>query len=350
MALNDELFDALTRHQIALGRLTRGTSAKLVQSLDKFDPAIARALASLNSSSTRRQVNEALAEVKRINNAAYDKIEKQLTTQMERLAVSEVKYQHGALKDATPREAFKQMNVKVPPAAATKALVRTEAVNGALLSEHVDGMRVGRYNRVRDAVRREMSQGGTEAAVEKGIRQAVIGTAAAGYQDGLLGLSRRSMDQVTKTVSNGTVTNARSTFFEQNDDIFDGVMWVSVLDDRTSAICQSLDGTVFPVDEGPRPPAHINCRSEVVPIVKDWEEMGLEDLGPGTREAMNGEVPETMTYDDWLRTQSAEVQNEILGPSRGEIFREGEVTLDKFVDNSGRLYSLDDLEKQGVLK
>ena len=47
------------------------------------------------------------------------------------------------------------------------------------------------------------------------------------------------------------------------------VLWVSVLDARTSDICINLDGSIFAIDEGPRPPAHFNCRSIVVPLFWD---------------------------------------------------------------------------------
>jgi SPP1 gp7 family putative phage head morphogenesis protein len=53
-----------------------------------------------------------------------------------------------------------------------------------------------------------------------------------------------------------------------------GVRWVSVLDSRASDICQGLAGQVFPAHDGPRPPAHFNCRSTVVPVFRSREMTG----------------------------------------------------------------------------
>lgn len=48
-----------------------------------------------------------------------------------------------------------------------------------------------------------------------------------------------------------------------------GVLWVSALDGRTSEICLSFSGKISPAHEGPRPPAHFNCRPTVVPFFRD---------------------------------------------------------------------------------
>jgi hypothetical protein len=122
-----------------------------------------------------------------------------------------------------------------------------------------------------------------------------------------------------------------------------------MLETNTCAQCAALDGTVFPVGEGPRPTLHPNCRCQMVPVMKDWEALGLEDLGPGTRESMDGEVPESLTYNEWLKGQPAAVQDDILGPTRGELFRKGGIHLERFVDDSGRKWTLDELEAQGIL-
>jgi hypothetical protein len=47
-----------------------------------------------------------------------------------------------------------------------------------------------------------------------------------------------------------------------------------------------------------------------------------------------------------LRGKPAEFQDEILGVTKGRLFREGGLTLDRFVDSKGREYSLDELRKR----
>jgi len=56
-----------------------------------------------------------------------------------------------------------------------------------------------------------------------------------------------------------------------------------------------------------------------------------------------GSTPSNVTYQDWIKRQPAKFQDEVLGPTRARLFREGGVPLDKFVDASGKQYNLDQL-------
>lgn len=346
--VNEDLFDKLVRHQIGLTRLGSQTASDLVDRLNTYDKEIVAIINRLDAHTSKTALNKALREIRKVNIKAYLRIEKDMKKALEELAIKEATYQTKALKEVTPAQAFKQMKPKLPTNKALKRMVIEQPVNGALLTEHINGMEMGRFTRIRDLLRREITTGGTDAAVSQAIRQGIVGSSATGYQDGLLGLSRRSLEQKTKTLNNGIAQASRSEFVATNDDIFDGEQWVSMLETNTCEQCASLDGTVFPVGEGPRPTLHPNCRCEMVPVVKDWEAMGLEDLGPGTRESMDGEVPETTTYNQWLRGQPASVQDEALGPTRGKLFRDNEITVDRFVDDNGRRITLDELEAQGL--
>jgi hypothetical protein len=102
---------------------------------------------------------------------------------------------------------------------------------------------------------------------------------------------------------------------------------------------------------------HFNCRSLRVPII-DGERLGtrpanaavrreLGDLrGPERRrlvETMVGRVPETQTYAEFLRNQSVAFQNEALGVTKAKLFRDGGLTLDRFVDPTGRELTIPEL-------
>ena len=133
-----------------------------------------------------------------------------------------------------------------------------------------------------------------------------------------------------------------------NADLIKGVRWVSTLDGRTSPICRARDGVIYDVDKGPRPPAHWNCRSTTVPVLRSWRELGIpaDEASPGTRASMDGQVPSDMTYQQWLKSKPAAFQDETLGKAKGRLFRSGGLTLDRFVNNKGREYTLDELRKR----
>ena len=58
---------------------------------------------------------------------------------------------------------------------------------------------------------------------------------------------------------------------------------------------------------------------------------------------MDGQVPQSLTYPKWLKQQSARVQDEALGPTRGRLFRQGKVTIDRFVDDQRQVISVKEL-------
>jgi hypothetical protein len=57
-------------------------------------------------------------------------------------------------------------------------------------------------------------------------------------------------------------------------------------------------------------------------------------MPPGTRASMDGQVPADLTYADWLKKQSAARQDEILGPTRGKLFRSG-MPMERFYNDQG---------------
>ena len=66
-------------------------------------------------------------------------------------------------------------------------------------------------------------------------------------------------------------------------------------------------------------------------------------MTPGQRASMNGEVPETVDYEQWLPDQSVEVQNKALGPVRAQLWRDGKLSLADMVDTDYQLINLKDL-------
>ena len=146
---------------------------------------------------------------------------------------------------------------------------------------------------------------------------------------------------------NHVSSQSREAVYSENESLVKGVQYVATLDTRTTDICADLDGQIFKVDEGPRPPQHINCRSTTVPVLRSWKELGidLKEAPPGTRASMNGQVAEGTTYGQWLKSQSTSTQNEALGPGRAKLFRSGAVSIHQFVDSTGRTLTLDELSR-----
>lgn len=92
-----------------------------------------------------------------------------------------------------------------------------------------------------------------------------------------------------------------------------------------------------------------NCRSRYVAVIKSFKELGLDaDIPASTRASMDGQVPDKTTYQEWLKKQSVARQNEVLGVTKAQLFRDGKLTLDKFVSPTGHVYTLDQLKERNA--
>ncbi len=159
------------------------------------------------------------------------------------------------------------------------------------------------------------------------IIQAIRGTKAARYTDGALNVVNRHAEAIVRTAVQHSASVARFETWKKNEDIIAGYRWVSTLDHRTSTICRSLDGEIFQVGKGPKPPVHIRCRSTTVAELASKYRF----LSKGrTRASQDGPVSANLTYYEWLKQQSPDFQDDVLGPTRAKLFREGGLTATKF--------------------
>lgn len=181
--------------------------------------------------------------------------------------------------------------------------------------------------RITNAIRLAAAQGQTTEQLVRRIR----GTRAVKYRDGLIEATRRDVTMMARTALQHIAVQSREATWEANAQVIRGVEWVSVLDSRTSPMCRGLDGQIFDRKKGPRPPIHVGCRSTVVPVLKGR----LRELQGGGTQFARGEdgptrVSANLDYYDWLKTQSAEFQDSVIGSKRGKLLREGGLSAERF--------------------
>lgn len=373
---NEELLDATVRHQIAVLRFSNRMAADAVKLLEASDRELVAMLQENLTEFQEARLNAMLIEIRRLRAAAIAAIDADVRPDLNGLSQVEATWEANAMAAAVPVEiAF---NTVAP---ATLRAVVASPINGIPLQGWWDRLAAADSQRIEQQLRLGILQGETNDQIVRRIR----GTKAANYSDGVLAITKRDAETVVRTAANHVSTGARQATWEANADIISGVRWVATLDGRTSAVCRSRDGEVYPIDKGPRPPAHPNCRSTVVPILageeivgdrptvrdgrtrrkreldftqeareeagaKEWSRMSAADRRAqvkARRDAWAAEniglTPSNVTYQDWIKRQPAKFQDEVLGPTRARLFRDGGVSLDKFVDASGRQYNLDQL-------
>lgn len=266
--------------------------------------------------------------------------------ELREFAKLEVEFEGRMIQAAVP------VNVSLgyPAAERLGAIITSEPFQGHLLKDWTKSLVRADRERLEQAINLGMAQGeGVDTIVRR-----VVGTRRAGYTDGVLSVTRRQAEAVVRTAINHVSNSAREEVWEENEEMIAALRWEATLDGRTSAICQARDGALAPVGDKPlpagarklqppdaRPPAHINCRSVMVAVLD-----GDADIFAGlNRQSAVGPVPQEVTYGEWLGRQSAQFQDEVLGRSKGALFRKGGVTLDKFVDRRGNEMSLSDLRR-----
>lgn len=147
--------------------------------------------------------------------------------------------------------------------------------------------------------------------------------------------TRAQAEALTRTVTNYASAQARKAFVVENKNVFDNEEWSAVLDSRTTLICGGRDGRVFPVGQGPYPPAHWNCRSVRIPVLKkEFESVSQKS--------------NRKDFDEWLRNQDAAFQDEYFsqfpnGKEKAALFRRGELEVQQFRDETGKEYNLEQL-------
>lgn len=225
------------------------------------------------------------------------------------------------------------------------SIVTSEPFQGKVLNKWWSGVEAS----AKDGIRRQVTQGIAEGQTIPQIVRRLVGTQAAAFGDGELGKIRRNAEAVARTAINHVSTQARESIYEANSDVIAGVQYVATLDARTTEICMSLDGRVFGIREGPRPPMHFNCRSTTVPALKSWKQLGinLREAPLGTRATLDGQVSERVTYSQWLKSQPQAVQVAALGKAKAELFSKG-MPIDKFVNDKGQTVPVKVLEKMRI--
>ncbi|HHV25998.1 MAG TPA: minor capsid protein [Tissierellia bacterium] len=100
------------------------------------------------------------------------------------------------------------------------------------------------------------------------------------------------------------IFNAQDQIYKDSN-IINEIMYVATLDERTTPLCQSLDGTVFKLtDKYPKIPdeTHINCRSTYIPVIEGWNPKIRRDQ----EQKQNIDY---VTYEEWLEDKNINIDD-----------------------------------------
>lgn len=341
------LTDIAVQRQVLLERFKAAEVRKYTTILRQVDAEIRRQLSGGRLTDFRRaRLETQLKGIKQALRGQYAEYVDLLNKDLKSLAVDTARFEAATFTAFVPGQsiALPAAN-QLWAAVQVNPLTMTGANGGAILQSFMDSWADGDAEMVTNAIRMGYSLGETNEQIISRIR----GTAALNFSDGVLAKNRSHAETVTRTAIQHVANSARAEVWAANADIIDEYEWVSTLDSRTTPLCRDRDGHKFPVGAGPLPPAHPNCRSTTVAVIKGNFGKFLEE--EGTRASINGPVPAGETYYDWLARQDAGFQDLALGPTRGKLFRDGGLSVEQFSKlNLGRNFEPLTLEQMRKLK
>lgn len=145
------------------------------------------------------------------------------------------------------------------------------------------------------------------------------------------------------------MNDANIATIEKNADIAPVVRWLSTLDSHTCLRCAPRDGLQWdtithkplghdlPYSDAP---LHIGCRCKLIPVTR------VDRFVEGERASSSGPVDRKISFADFLKRQTPEFKEQVLGKGRAELYNQGKITLRDVVNGKGSPLALKQLERR----
>lgn len=305
-----QLQDIVILHHIGLTRYSKPIIKRMLKSLQTMqadiEAQIAERLSSEGENAARTasslRLNALLEQVRRTQEEAHRAIRGQLETDLDGVIDVEANFATGFMGTAAGTSA----NLATVSATQLHQAVVSVPFQGMHLKDWMSRFEAGDKQRMRSQITMGYLEGESVPKIMRRIKMVAP-------------MSQRGAEMLVRTSLTHINSRAVMENINSNPDLFPRYQWVSVLDNRTTAICQHNAGKVFARTNGPVPPAHPNCRSTIFPIVHGVAP--AEDLG----------------FEAWMKTQDAATQKEVLGATRFKLWKDGDMKLDRFVDGNQSL-------------
>lgn len=328
MLTNKRLLDVLARHQVYVEGLKADYYRKFNPFLNELQKEIRYLLSKTGkkdlSSFTRRDLNKLIIALRDIQKKAYNVYTEQLLADLrEFMAVDNInmKIIMATLKEDKEEPVDEdEANVLLEDSIDNSNIYPvswfTEAegadklwgsisnapigANGMLIGAFIGSFTVAASNTIENILRK----GYANKATVDDVLLEMFGTESRNYKDGAFNRIGNQHNAVAATIlqhiSSYVQAGVQSIFFGK-------YRWVSVIDNVTTEICRGRNNKVFKYGAGPLPPAHIHCRSKIVPVIA-------------------GEIEDAPSYYTWMKEQPKEFLDDVLGKSKANDLTTGKTT------------------------
>ena len=326
-----DYFDQVIKHQVDLIRVEAYETKRIQRILAEADRKVAAVLAGkakLPNPQTRAFATLS-ARLTKIRTDAIDDVQRILTKQLKDLVDVERTFELRALK--TELDEVIDVDLRALRKRALQTPFTTTPGQMASLDDWFVSFRAADLKRLSAALE--------AAAYTKGnASELIVGTRSQRYKNGVLRKTHYNAEALVRSSFNHVSNIVRTQLWEANP--IRVVRWTAILDRKLCPICLShhgkyaaLGGGKLPTrfsnnsltPSGLRPPLHANCRCVLLPV---FDLLGTADL------------PDA---DEWLKAQSVDEQNALLGVGKAQLFRKGTIDATALTAQTGRLLSLAEL-------
>ncbi len=330
MSTNDKIEDAVTRHQVFIMRYSQGRERLADDYVEKLIEAVTERLGADIATVSPARLDQIIAEVAEEIKSRSEEYEKSVVDEMLEFIGYESEFNVNLLENAAAAVAVTAPALAILQAAMLLRRMPLEPDRSYTINEALQEYSGRKSRQIVQTIRDGVTLGQTSEEITSNIKN-------------LTKLQQRQAATLARTVTNYASVQAREVVMRENPDITNSYRWIATLDGRTSLICASRDQQIFKEsNESPKPPAHFNCRSTIAPILEgDSADQFRAAIGDSGAQ----QVSKSTRYETWLRRQSRAFQTEVLGVTRAKLFREGRISIGRFVDAQGATLTLDQLRK-----
>jgi|CXWL01.1.fsa_nt_gi hypothetical protein len=260
---NAAILDALTGHSVGVERYSEGLVRRMIGLLNNSQADLAKQIAARLAKSgvlgfdpgpvTTQRLTSLLEALRKTNLGMHQAIGQELTSELKAFAGLESAYSEKLLAGALPGDVKLSWNRPAPELLASA--VEKLPMVGHTMTQEISALAESHFDRVVGAVQ----LGAAEGQSMPQIMRRIIGSPEQSFEDGVFHGNRNHLRTIVRTSTQHAANQARAAFASANADILAGEKWLATLDGRTTPLCQKRDGTLYPVGEGPIPPAHYQC-------------------------------------------------------------------------------------------
>lgn len=277
MAAN--IYDLIVKHRVNLEKLKNQISKRAIKTFISSYPELKPLFFGFESFS-EKQVRELIKEINNILTVVNNDLMGDISKDSIAIAKYENKFQ-------------KLLIAKLTDNAVKPHTLSNELIENIVFNTFTEGELFEKtFSRMNNDFRSQ---------IERSIRMSVIngetGIQASSRIKDSYNLKRSQLDSLTRTLIQNAVNQSDEETYKTSV-LIEKVRYNAILDSRTTKICHDLNGKIFNVGEGPRPPQHFNCRSFTT-VVFDED----EDLVP-------------KTYDAWYNKQESKTGLKSLDKER----------------------------------